>query len=74
MDRQCPHYATTWRARWSTVCYQLWEGSWETDAVVVDREAQIYADPEKVHGIDHHGRFFDVPGVSLVEPSPQRSR
>src|ERR1700742_5298145 len=55
------------------VCYQLWEGSWEEDAVVEDREAQIYADPEKVHEIGHHGRFFDVPGVGLVEPSPQRT-
>jgi long-chain alkane monooxygenase len=55
------------------VCCQLWEASREDDAVVCDRDAQIYADPGKVHGIDHHGRFFDVAGVSLVEPSPQRT-
>jgi len=55
------------------VCYQLWEGSWEDDAVLEDREAQIYADPEKVHEIGHKGRYFSVPGVGLVEPSPQRT-
>jgi len=55
------------------VCYQLWEGSWEEDAVVEDRAHQVYADPAKVHGIEHKGRFFSVPGVHLSEPSPQRT-
>lgn len=55
------------------VCYQLWEGSWEEDAVVEDRENQIYADPEKVHPIGHHGTYFSVPGIHLAEPSPQRT-
>jgi FMN-dependent oxidoreductase (nitrilotriacetate monooxygenase family) len=55
------------------VCYQLWEGSWEEDAVIEDRAAQIYADPSKVHDIGHHGRHFSVPGVFLCEPSPQRT-
>src|SRR5579875_3074306 len=55
------------------VCYKLWEGSWEDDAVIEDRERQLYADPAKVHGIGHRGRFFSVPGVHLSEPSPQRT-
>lgn len=55
------------------VCYKLWEGSWEDDAVLEDRDTQIYADPEKVHGIEHHGKFFSIPGVHLSEPSPQRT-
>jgi long-chain alkane monooxygenase len=55
------------------VCYKLWEGSWEDDAVVVDREAGIYADSAKVHRIDHHGTHFDVAGPHLCEPSPQRT-
>lgn len=55
------------------VCYKLWEGSWEDDAVVVDREAGIYADPAKVHAIDHHGPNYDVAGPHLCEPSPQRT-
>ncbi|WP_380158476.1 LLM class flavin-dependent oxidoreductase [Kineococcus sp. R86509] len=55
------------------VCYKLWEGSWEDDAVVRDAGRGIYADPAKVHDIDHHGKYFDVPGAFLCEPSPQRT-
>jgi long-chain alkane monooxygenase len=55
------------------VCYRLWEGSWEEDAVLEDRVAQVYADPEKVHEIGHRGKYFSVPGIGLVEPSPQRT-
>ncbi|SEB60930.1 FMN-dependent oxidoreductase, nitrilotriacetate monooxygenase family [Paramicrobacterium humi] len=55
------------------VCYKLWEGSWEEDAVVEDREGKVYADPEKVHEIGHEGTYFSVPGIHLSEPSPQRT-
>lgn len=55
------------------VVYKLWEGSWEDGAVVLDKAAGVYADPAKVHPIGHHGRYFDVPGIGLTEPSPQRS-
>ncbi|QYN38330.1 LLM class flavin-dependent oxidoreductase [Pseudonocardia sp. DSM 110487] len=55
------------------VVYKLWEGSWEDDAVRLDKAAGVYADPEKVHPIGHHGRYFDVPGIGLTEPSPQRT-
>jgi FMN-dependent oxidoreductase (nitrilotriacetate monooxygenase family) len=55
------------------VCYKLWEGSWEDDAVVMDRERGIYADPRKVHRIDHRGEHFSVGGPHLCEPSPQRT-
>ncbi|MDQ0226191.1 LLM class flavin-dependent oxidoreductase [Metabacillus niabensis] len=55
------------------VCYKLWEGSWEDDAVVKDKENKIFAVPEKVHEINHHGKYFDVPGIHLCEPSPQRT-
>ncbi|WLP91725.1 LLM class flavin-dependent oxidoreductase [Gordonia sp. NB41Y] len=56
-----------------TVLYKLWEGSWERDAVRRDRAAGIFADPEKVHHIGHHGQHFTVPGIHLSEPSPQGS-
>src|SRR5690606_16658204 len=46
---------------------------WEEDAVVEDRENQIYADPTKVHPIEHKGTYFSVPGIHLAEPSPQRT-
>ena len=55
------------------VCYKLWEGSWEDGAVIKDRERGIYADPSKVHPIGHKGKYFSVPGISLTEPSPQRT-
>ncbi|QND45562.1 LLM class flavin-dependent oxidoreductase (plasmid) [Rhizobium lusitanum] len=55
------------------VCYKLWEGSWEDDAVVRDREAGIFTHPEKVHPIHHSGKQFTVPGIHLSEPSPQRT-
>ncbi|MDR2635563.1 MAG: LLM class flavin-dependent oxidoreductase [Campylobacteraceae bacterium] len=55
------------------VIYKLLEGSWEDDAVVRDREKRIFADPDKVHEIGHKGKYFEVPGIGLTEPSPQRT-
>jgi FMN-dependent oxidoreductase (nitrilotriacetate monooxygenase family) len=55
------------------VIYKLLEGSWDDDAVVADRERGVYADPAKIHDIDHEGRFYDVVGPHLSEPSPQRT-
>ena len=55
------------------VCYKLWEGSWEDDAVVQNRETGVYADPTKVHPIRHSGEHFTVPGAGLTAPSPQRT-
>ncbi len=53
--------------------YKLWEGSWEDDAVVADTRTGVYADPDKVHRIDHVGPYYRVPGPHLCEPSPQRT-
>ena len=55
------------------ICYKLWEGSWEDDAVVKDRERGIYADPAKVWDVDHDGKYFSMHGCHLSEPSPQRT-
>jgi FMN-dependent oxidoreductase (nitrilotriacetate monooxygenase family) len=55
------------------VCYKLWEGSWEDDAVVRDPVRRQFIEPSKVHPIGHHGVHFDVPGIHLCEPSPQRT-
>ncbi|MBZ4487795.1 NtaA/DmoA family FMN-dependent monooxygenase [Microbacterium sp. cx-55] len=55
------------------VVYKLWEGSWDDDAVRVDREGAIYADPAKVRYIDHVGENFRVAGPHLCAPSPQRT-
>ena len=55
------------------VLYKLWEGSWEDDAVVRDRETGVFTDPTKVHEIGHYGKNYTVPGIHLSEPSPQRT-
>src|SRR5690606_15478684 len=48
-------------------------GSWEQDAVLRDKEKGAFADPKKVHPIQHQGQYFKVPGIHLCEPSPQRT-
>jgi FMN-dependent oxidoreductase (nitrilotriacetate monooxygenase family) len=55
------------------VVYKLWEGSWEEDAVVRDADRDVLVDPRKVHEIRHKGRYFEVLGPHLCEPSPQRT-
>jgi FMN-dependent oxidoreductase (nitrilotriacetate monooxygenase family) len=55
------------------VIYQLLEGSWEDGAVRRDKAARVFTDPTKVHPVRHHGRWYDVEGVHLSEPSPQRT-
>jgi FMN-dependent oxidoreductase (nitrilotriacetate monooxygenase family) len=55
------------------VVYKLWQQSWDADAVVADRERNVYVDPSKVRDIGHDGRYFRVPGIHLSEPSPQRT-
>src|SRR4029450_9377652 len=52
------------------VCRKLWD-SWEPDAVVMDRETGVFADPAKVHRIEHEGRFFKSRGPLNVVRSPQ---
>lgn len=62
-----------WAEEYVDVAYKLWEGSWEDDAVVDDPEANVYADPRKVHRIHHEGARYRVAGPHLVAPSPQRT-
>ncbi|MGD9604361.1 MAG: NtaA/DmoA family FMN-dependent monooxygenase [Gammaproteobacteria bacterium] len=52
------------------VLYRLWD-SWEPDAIVMDRARDMFADPDKVHAIDFHGRWFDVAGPLNIDRSPQ---
>ncbi|MUO43030.1 LLM class flavin-dependent oxidoreductase [Agrobacterium vitis] len=53
--------------------YKLWEGCWEDDAVLWDRQTGHFADPSKVHKVVHHGEHFDLEGIHLTTPSPQRT-
>jgi len=55
------------------VVYKLWEQSWEDDAVRRDKTGRVFTDPAKVHPIRHVGPNYQVPGIHLSEPSPQRT-
>ncbi|MFC7622814.1 LLM class flavin-dependent oxidoreductase [Microlunatus sp. GCM10028923] len=55
------------------VTYKLWEGSWDDDAVRLDRDHRVYTDPAKVRYINHAGDHYRVAGPHLSEPSPQRT-
>ncbi|GAA3869935.1 LLM class flavin-dependent oxidoreductase [Leifsonia kafniensis] len=55
------------------VLYKLWEGSWDDDAVIADKENLAYSDPGKVRYINHVGEHFSVAGPHLSEPSRQRT-
>lgn len=48
----------------------LWD-SWEDDALVLDREGGVFADPDKVHELDHRGEWFSVRGPLTVPRTPQ---
>jgi FMN-dependent oxidoreductase (nitrilotriacetate monooxygenase family) len=52
------------------VCNALWD-SVEPSAIVFDKAKGIFADPEKVHLINHRGKYFNVRGPLPVMPSPQ---
>jgi alkanesulfonate monooxygenase len=53
--------------------YKLWEGSWQDDAVVLDRERKFFTDPSKVRRVRHTGEFYTMDAIHLCEPSPQRT-
>ena len=46
-------------------------GSWDRDAVVMDRERGVYADHTKVRPIDFKGKYFSCRGPLNTVPSPQ---
>ena len=52
------------------VCQKLWN-SWDVDAVKMDHENGVFADPEKVNRIEHTGKFFKSRGPLNVTRSPQ---
>lgn len=56
-------------AEFVDVALALWD-SWDADAIVADRTG-IFADPEKVHRIEHAGKHFLVDGPLNVPRSPQ---
>ncbi|MDT5078275.1 MAG: hypothetical protein QOJ80_2912 [Mycobacterium sp.] len=53
-----------------TVAKALWD-SWESEAVVAEKESGRYADTSRLHGVDHAGSHFQVAGPLNVERPPQ---
>ena len=52
------------------VAFKLWD-SWDADALVLDRAGGLYAEPSRVHRIDHEGRWFQSRGPLNMPRSPQ---
>jgi len=53
------------------VAFKLWD-SWQPGALIQDRPAGIFGDPDRVHAIDHVGEYFKVRGPLNVPRSPQQ--
>jgi len=49
---------------------ELWD-SWEDGAVVLDKQTGRFADSDKVHRVDHAGKWFQVRGPLTVPRPPQ---
>lgn len=56
-----------------TVVYKLWNSSWRSDAVQLNKTTGIYTDPSLVRPINHQSPHFHVPGPHICQPSPQRT-
>ncbi|NIF70620.1 MULTISPECIES: LLM class flavin-dependent oxidoreductase [unclassified Burkholderia] len=48
----------------------LWD-SWDDDAFVRERASGRFFDRDKLHTLDHKGRFFEVAGPLNIQRSPQ---
>lgn len=48
----------------------LWD-SWADDAILLDREGGVFADPERIHPINFTGDYFSVAGPLNIPRSPQ---
>ncbi|WP_034518824.1 LLM class flavin-dependent oxidoreductase [Actinomadura rifamycini] len=49
---------------------RLWDG-WRDDAIVLDRDAGVYADLDRIRRLDHEGAHFTVRGPLTMPRSPQ---
>ncbi|GMV56714.1 MAG: monooxygenase [Betaproteobacteria bacterium] len=45
--------------------------TWEPDAIVLDKANGVFANPDKVHRLDHAGPWFRSRGPFTVPPTPQ---
>ena len=74
LGEMLPHDQRYERAEeYMEVAYKLWEASWEENAIVRDSARDMHTDPARVHAINHKGKYFEVEGPHMCEPSPQRT-
>lgn len=52
------------------VATRLWD-SWDDDALVMDREAGVFADESKLRAVDYRGRWYSSAGPLNVPRPPQ---
>ena len=70
-DTMIPHDERYLRAtEHMKIVVDLWD-SVEKDAILMDRAGGILADPDKVHLLNHRGKYYNVRGPLPVVPSPQ---
>jgi len=69
---ELPEHSTRYQraAEFIDVVRKLWD-SWEDEAVLIDKQSGYFADPERVHPLNHEGRFFKVRGPLNVPRPPQ---
>jgi FMN-dependent oxidoreductase (nitrilotriacetate monooxygenase family) len=70
-DGQYPHDERYDRAdEFADLVTKLWD-AWEPDAVMLDREAPMFADGSKVHAVHHEGKYYKCRGPLNAPRSPQ---
>ncbi|MGU3399971.1 LLM class flavin-dependent oxidoreductase [Brucellaceae bacterium D45D] len=71
-SRQHPEHALRYEIadEYLQVVKGLWD-SWDDDAFVRDRESGRFFDRDRLHRLDHKGRFFSVEGPLNIQRSPQ---
>ncbi|ANY68316.1 nitrilotriacetate monooxygenase [Paenibacillus sp. BIHB 4019] len=52
------------------VVHALWD-SWEEEALLLNKENGIFADPSRIHSINHSGAAFQVKGPLNIPRTPQ---
>ncbi|WNZ27043.1 LLM class flavin-dependent oxidoreductase [Leptolyngbya sp. NK1-12] len=50
--------------------FKLWD-SWQEDALVLDKDTGLFADPTKVHHVNHQGQWYKSKGPLTIPRSPQ---
>lgn len=69
---QLPEHSQRYQraAEFIDVVRKLWD-SWEDEALLLDKQSGYFADPQRVHHLDHQGQFFKVRGPLNLPRPPQ---